>query len=1033
MANLITQVTPYSSNTDYGLRASAIQYGTCSTGADTAVKAVTCATFLSNYLTEGAIVAVKFSNANTAAVGDLKLNVNSTGQKAIKYIYNGSLSNIPAPGYLKANQIYLFYYDGTNWVVLLNYNTNTTYSFNNLGATLAWNTAVDIAEVGGTTITAKLPADPDYVTQKTISTNSDYPILLKKSANTTDEKNTVNATGTTVAINPSTGNLKVTKINGVTVGDNPKFTDTTYTFSCADATLGWGATTTIGNMGGTELCVTMPDNPNTDKNVLQTAVSTDANYRVLFSGTASNDNYTGAVCKDGDLTYNPSTNNLSVTKINGVAVGNNPKFTDTTYSFSTGTEQLAWDQSVTLANTGGIEIKAKLPKQPKLITGTSASASSNAAASSNGNVYLNLVEGTSVINSHNIAGANGTTVTSDANGKITITGKTIDSNDVTNALGYIPQEQLGYTPEPQLGFTPVNKAGDTMTGLLTLSGAPTSNLHAATKKYVDDVAAGAVAAAGGLVFKGVLGTGTGMIGSLPNNVKREIGWTYKVGTAGTYANQTCEVGDVIVFIKDVASGTNTAASDIVVVQNNLDKASTSAYGYTKLSSTSSTTEESLAATPKGVWAAIANLDGNLNNTTPSAGKTLTAFSQTDGVVSATFGNISITKSQVSDFSHTHGDIQNNGTITATNDISIGEGDKIVITDSSGSNKIVRSNITFDGVTATDVLTKAGTWASIANFALDSHNHDDRYLKLAGGTLTGDTYHNSSTGSKKFYFTRNGTATESTAVWVDDSYTYFDVTNDETTANVKFTLHATDTESNGGAGEQTSYVTFTGTSGKSTVTADYFTGLASSATKATGDSDGNAINTTYIKKSVLSGAYDIMYSSSANNPTRLAANTSTTKKFLSMTGTGSAGAAPTWSTVTAADVGVSATTTSVTVNGTTFNKYTHPIGEGYNHIPSGGSSGQFLGWDSSGMAKWVNNPNTNTDTLVTQTATTTDANYEVLFSATADNTTRTETARKNSNLKFNPSSGRLDTTEYAINSKAYIHYNTTDDVIAFTFI
>lgn len=37
-----------------------------------------------------------------------------------------------------------------------------------------------------------------------------------------------------------------------------------------------------------------------------------------------------------------------------------------------------------------------------------------------------------------------------------------------------------------IGYTPVNKAGDTMTGLLTLSGAPTGDLHAATKKYVDD-------------------------------------------------------------------------------------------------------------------------------------------------------------------------------------------------------------------------------------------------------------------------------------------------------------------------------------------------------------------------------------------------------------------------------------------------------------------------------------------------------------------------------------------------------------------
>ena len=32
----------------------------------------------------------------------------------------------------------------------------------------------------------------------------------------------------------------------------------------------------------------------------------------------------------------------------------------------------------------------------------------------------------------------------------------------------------------------IKKAGDTFTGLVTLSGAPTANLHAATKQYVDD-------------------------------------------------------------------------------------------------------------------------------------------------------------------------------------------------------------------------------------------------------------------------------------------------------------------------------------------------------------------------------------------------------------------------------------------------------------------------------------------------------------------------------------------------------------------
>lgn len=47
-----------------------------------------------------------------------------------------------------------------------------------------------------------------------------------------------------------------------------------------------------------------------------------------------------------------------------------------------------------------------------------------------------------------------------------------------------------------------------------------------------------------------------------------------------------------------------------------------------------------------------------------------------------------------------------------------------------------------------------------------------------------------------------------------------------------------------------------------------------------------------------------------------------------------------------------------------------------------------------------------DTKVTQTNTTTNANYRVLFSTTADDTTRTETARKATNLLFNPSSGLL---------------------------
>lgn len=56
------------------------------------------------------------------------------------------------------------------------------------------------------------------------------------------------------------------------------------------------------------------------------------------------------------------------------------------------------------------------------------------------------------------------------------------------------------------------------------------------------------------------------------------------------------------------------------------------------------------------------------------------------------------------------------------------------------------------------------------------------------------------------------------------------------------------------------------------------------------------------------------------------------------------------------------------------------------------------------------PASGSDVKVTQTATSTSADYEVLFSGTADNTTRTEGARKNNNLTFNPSTGNLQATQ-----------------------
>ena len=64
-------------------------------------------------------------------------------------------------------------------------------------------------------------------------------------------------------------------------------------------------------------------------------------------------------------------------------------------------------------------------------------------------------------------------------------------------------------------------------------------------------------------------------------------------------------------------------------------------------------------------------------------------------------------------SHTHGNIQNGGTLQ-TSDITIASGDKLVVTDSSDSSKIARASISFDGSTATKCLTQKGTWESFTN-------------------------------------------------------------------------------------------------------------------------------------------------------------------------------------------------------------------------------------------------------------------------------------------------------------------------------
>ena len=98
--------------------ANRINYGSCSTAAATAAKTVSCAGFA---LITGSEITVKFTVTNTAS--NPTLNVNSTGAKSI--YYRGSAISA---GYLAANRTYTFRYDGTNYDLVGDIDTNTTYS-----------------------------------------------------------------------------------------------------------------------------------------------------------------------------------------------------------------------------------------------------------------------------------------------------------------------------------------------------------------------------------------------------------------------------------------------------------------------------------------------------------------------------------------------------------------------------------------------------------------------------------------------------------------------------------------------------------------------------------------------------------------------------------------------------------------------------------------------------------------------------------------------------------------------------------------
>ena len=104
----------------------AVHYAVCSTASEVGGKTVDCTGFT---LANGSRIVVKFANTNTAVTSSL--NVNGTGSKAL--YFNGAPIGANV---ILANSVHEFVYDGTNYVKVGDFNTDTTYTLETIGGVL---------------------------------------------------------------------------------------------------------------------------------------------------------------------------------------------------------------------------------------------------------------------------------------------------------------------------------------------------------------------------------------------------------------------------------------------------------------------------------------------------------------------------------------------------------------------------------------------------------------------------------------------------------------------------------------------------------------------------------------------------------------------------------------------------------------------------------------------------------------------------------------------------------------------------------
>lgn len=528
-------------------------YSTCSTAAGTAAKTVDLAGF---ELVTGSRIAIKFTVTNTAA--NPTLNVNSTGARAI--MYRGSAISA---GYLAANRVYEFIYDGTDYELVGDINTNTTYSgdrgislvsgkFGHSNTAITEKTAfvdtnasISVSSNGG----SFKVTDIKYDAYGHIIGSQDRTITLSE-----PHKGTV----TSITIEGGTG-ISVDNSNAITSSGTRTISLDTATTSeiggmmasnalTTEVTLTSGNGTTANRYYGVQVDKNgkaFVNIPWTDGNTYTSAYSSTA--AGTAAKTASCTNYTlksnswlhvtivNSNTSQGAITLNVNSKGAKPIHINGAASSSS------NYTLPAGTYLVYYDGTAYQFNTNGI-LPGTSSKASTLATSrTLTIGSTGKAFNGSANVSWTLAEIGAAASSHKHAYTD-------------LTGFGTTANQAIVSSGTADGWNL-YT----LGSAAGKTASTSISSSSTDSQVPTA-------KAVYTAITTGIKANDAMIFKGTLGT-NGTVTALPASHK--IGDTYRVITAGSYAGVQCEVGDLVICI---TAGTAANNAHWTVAQTNIDGA-----------------------------------------------------------------------------------------------------------------------------------------------------------------------------------------------------------------------------------------------------------------------------------------------------------------------------------------------------------------------------------------------------------------------------------------------------------------------------